>query len=120
MKPIHRFKYLWISISAVLTIGTLGFYYLENYPLLDAVYMTLTTITTVGYGEIHPLSPRGRFFNLFLIVFGVGIMFQVVGVIAQVVVQREFAEMLGRGRAKRMVDRLANHFIICGFGRVGR
>jgi voltage-gated potassium channel len=117
---IQRLKLIAISITAVFTLGTFGFHFLENYPWFDAFYMVLTTMTTVGYGEIHPLSPRGRVFNSFLIFFGVGIMLQAVTVIAQIVVEREFGELLGKRRSKRMIDRLTNHFIICGFGRVGR
>jgi len=69
----RRIRLILISIAAVLTFGTLGFVYLEQYPWLDAFYMTLTTITTVGYQEIHPLSQSGRLFNSFFIFFGVGI-----------------------------------------------
>lgn len=115
-----RLKILLASLSAVLAVGTIGFHTLENYPLLDAFYMTLTTITTVGYGEIHPLSPRGRLFNCFLIFFGIGIMFQVIGTIAQGFIEREFAGLFDAQKKKRMIDQLKDHFIICGFGRVGR
>ncbi|HUQ91006.1 MAG TPA: potassium channel protein [Bryobacteraceae bacterium] len=116
----RRIRLICISISVVLATGTLGFHFLENYPWLDAFYMTLTTITTVGYGEIHPLSQRGRFFNSLLILFGVGIMLQSISVIAQAVIEQEFGDLLDRKKNKRMIDRLKNHFIICGFGRVGR
>jgi voltage-gated potassium channel len=117
---LNRLRLIAISITAVFAAGTLGFHFLENYPWFDAFYMTLTTMTTVGYGEIHPLSLRGRVFNSFLIFFGVGIMLQTVTVIAQVVLEREFGELLGRRKSKRMIEQLKNHFIICGFGRVGR
>jgi voltage-gated potassium channel len=72
------------------------------------------------YGEIHPLSAKGRLFNSVLIIFGVGVMFQGITVIAQLVVEREFGELLGRRRSKKMIENLKDHFIICGFGRVGR
>lgn len=113
-------RLLWISLFAVLATGTVGFRLLEEYPWLDAFYMTLTTMTTVGYGEIHPLSQRGRMFNSVLILFGVGIMFQAVGVLARAVIEREFAEFLGFKKKKRMIEKLRDHYIICGFGRVGR
>jgi voltage-gated potassium channel len=116
----RRIKLILVSIAAVLMFGTLGFVYLEQYPWLDAFYMTLTTITTVGYQEIHPLSQRGRLFNSFLIFFGVGIMLQSITVIAQAVIEREFGDLLGRRKSQRMLERLKDHFIICGFGRVGR
>lgn len=117
---LRRIKLIVLSVTAVFVIGTTGFVYLENYPWLDAWYMTLTTITTIGYGEIHPLSARGRIFNSFLIVIGVGLMFQAVSLVAHLVLEREFGELLGRRKSKRMIDRLTDHFIVCGFGRVGR
>lgn len=117
---LHRLRLIAVSITAVFAVGTVGFHYLENYPWFDAFYMTLTTMTTVGYGEIHPLTQRGRLFNSFLIFFGVGIMLQTVTVIAQIVLEREFGELLGRRKSKRMIEQLKDHFIICGFGRVGR
>ncbi|MBI3210525.1 MAG: potassium channel protein [Candidatus Solibacter usitatus] len=117
---LRRIKLISASLAVVFAIGTCGFVYLENYPWLDAFYMTLTTITTIGYGEIHPLSPRGRLFNVFLIIIGVGIMFQAVGLVAQIVLEREFGDLLGRRKSKRMIERLKDHFIICGYGRVGR
>ncbi|MBI4909222.1 MAG: potassium channel protein [Acidobacteria bacterium] len=117
---MRRIKIVVFSVTVVFTIGILGFMYLENYPVLDAFYMTLTTITTIGYGEVHPLSPRGRIFNSFLIVIGVGLMFQAVSLVAHLVLERELGELLGRRKSKRMIDRLNDHFIICGFGRVGR
>ncbi|MDX1982568.1 MAG: potassium channel protein [Bryobacteraceae bacterium] len=116
----HRLKLLLIAISVVLAAGTAGFRIIEDFPWLDAFYMTLTTITTVGYGEIHPLSQRGRLFNCFLIFFGIGIMFQVIGAVAQAFVEREFATLFDTKKKKRMIDQLKDHFIICGFGRVGR
>jgi voltage-gated potassium channel len=116
----RRIKYLWLSIATVLAVGTAGFHYMEDYPLLDAFYMSITTITTVGYGEIYPLSQRGRFFNCFLIFFGVGLMFQAVTTMAQTFVEREFGQLIGLRNPKRMIEKLKDHYIICGFGRVGR
>lgn len=117
---MSRLRWIWLSITTVLVAGTLGFHLIEDYPLLDAFYMTLTTVTTIGYGEIHPLSQRGRIFNSILIFFGVGIMLHAIGVMTRALIEREFGELLGRGRTKRMLYNLSNHFIICGFGRVGR
>ncbi len=116
----RRLKVLLAAISCVLAIGTTGFVWIENYPPLDAFYMTLTTITTVGYGEIHPLSRRGRLFNCFLIFFGIGIMFQLIAAVAQAFIEREFATVFDAQKKKRMIDQLKDHFIVCGFGRVGR
>jgi voltage-gated potassium channel len=117
---ITRLRLIALSITVVFLVGTIGFHVIEDYPYFDAFYMTLITITTVGYSEIHPLSFHGRIFNSFLLFFGAGIMLQAITIVAQLVVEKEFGELLGRRKSKRMIDKLQDHFIICGFGRVGR
>lgn len=117
---ITRLRLIALSITIVFLVGTIGFHVIEGYPYFDAFYMTLITITTVGYSEIHPLSLNGRIFNSFLLFFGAGIMLQAITIVAQLVVEKEFGELLGRRKSKRMIDKLTDHFIICGFGRVGR
>ena len=82
--------------------------------------MTLITITTVGYAEIHPLSQAGRIFNSFLIFFGVTIMFFAIGAMTQTLIELELGAYFGKRRARRMIQKLDQHFIICGYGRVGR
>jgi voltage-gated potassium channel len=103
-----------------LCMGTLGFHIVEGYPYFDAFYMTLTTITTVGYQEVHPLGHAGRIFNSFLILFGVSSMFFAIGVITQTIIELQFQDIYGQRRRRRMIAQLNNHFIVCGFGRVGR
>jgi voltage-gated potassium channel len=97
-----------------------GFTVIDGYPLFDAFYMTLTTMTTVGYGEIHPLSHAGRVFNSFLIVFGVTTIFIAIGAMTQTIIELEFGDAIGKRRKKRMIDNLKDRYIVCGFGRVGR
>src|SRR5262249_3665866 len=92
----------------------------DHYPPFDAFYMTLITITTIGYGEIHPLSPAGRIFNSFLIFFGVTIILLAIGGMTQAVIELELNQYFGKRRNKRMIDKLKDHYIVCGFGRVGR
>jgi voltage-gated potassium channel len=101
-------------------VGTTGFCVLEGYTFFDAFYMTLITITTVGYEEIHPLSRAGRIFNSLLILFGVSAMFFAVGAVTQTIIELELSDHFGKRRVKRMISKLENHFIVCGFGRVGR
>ena len=117
---VRRFLYILLAIAATLLIGTVGFTVIDHYPPFDAFYMTLTTMTTVGYGEIHPLSHGGRVFNSFLIFFGVTTIFIAIGAMTQTIVEREFGEAIGRRRHKRMIENLKDHYIICGYGRVGR
>jgi voltage-gated potassium channel len=116
----RRFLFILLAIAATLTLGTLGFTLIDHYPPFDAFYMTLTTMTTVGYGEIHPLSRAGRMFNSFLIFFGVTTIFIAIGAMTQTIIELEFGDVIGKRRNKRMIEKLKDHYIICGFGRVGR
>jgi voltage-gated potassium channel len=117
---VARFLYLLAAVAITLATGTAGFVLIEHYPPFDAFYMTLITMTTVGYDEIHPLSHAGRVFNSFLIAFGVTTIFIAIGAMTQTIIEREFGEAIGKRRNKRMIDNLKDHYIICGFGRVGR
>lgn len=116
----RRFFILFLAIAATLAIGTVGFVLTDHYTPFEAFYMTLTTMTTVGYGELHQLSTRGRVFNSFLIFFGVSTLFIAVGAMTQTIIEWEFGDATGKRRVKRMIDKLKNHYIICGYGRVGR
>jgi len=107
-------------MAATLAIGTAGFVWIEHYPLFDAFYMTLVTVTTVGYEEIHPLSQAGRIFNSFVILFGVIIMLLAIGAMTQIVIDLELNQFFGKRRIKNMIDKLEGHIILCGYGRVGR
>lgn len=108
------------SIATVLLIATTGYVLIDGFPVFDAFYMALTTIATVGYAEIRPLSRAGRVFNIFVIVFGVSVVFLAIGAMTQTVIELELKEIFGKRRVRRMIDKLTNHFIVCGFGRVGR
>jgi voltage-gated potassium channel len=108
------------SLAAILCAGTAGFHLIEGFSIFDAFYMTVITVSTVGYEEIHPLSTAGRIFNSFLILGGVSIVFFAVGAMTQTIIELELQDIYGKRRKKRMIAALNNHFIVCGFGRVGR
>src|SRR5579871_6081156 len=114
----RRFLYVALALAALLAIGTAGFMLLEGYSLFDAFYTTLLTMTTVGYGDT--LHPAGRILNSFLLMVGVTTILVAIGAITQTIIEAEFGDVIGRRRNKRMIDNLRNHFIICGYGRVGR
>lgn len=116
----RRLALIAIAVLLTLAFGTIGFIAIEGYPVFDAFYMTLTTITTVGYGEIRALSQAGRIFNSFLIFFGVTVMLLAVGAMTQTVIELELNHFFGKRRIKNMIDKLEGHFIVCGYGRVGR
>ena len=117
---LRRAVFVALLLTLMLCIGTVGFVVIEGYPVFDAFYMTLITITTVGYEEIHPLSHGGRIFNSFVIFFGVAVIFIASGAMTQSIIELELGDRYGKRRKKRMIDNLHDHFIVCGFGRVGR
>jgi voltage-gated potassium channel len=117
---IRRIVLIAALLAFTLCIGTIGFQVLEGYSFFDAFYMTLITITTVGYQEVHPLSHTGRIFNSFLIFFGVTAMFFAVGAMTQTIIELQMQDRFGKRRTKRAIMRMKDHFIVCGFGRVGR
>ena len=116
----RRFLYIALAILLALAAGTAGFTLIEGYAPFDAFYMTLITMTTVGYKEVHDLSRAGRVFNSVLIVCGVTVMFFAIGAMTQAVIEMELPELFGRRRVRRMIDKLRDHYIVCGYGRVGR
>ena len=121
MQPfLRQLAWMGLAIVSTLLVGTVGFIVIEHYPPFDAFYMTLITIATVGYSEIHPLSTAGRVFNSILIFFGVSLLFLAIGLIAQTVIKLELGEYFGKRRTKRMIDKLENHYVVCGYGRVGK
>ena len=115
----RRFLYIGLAIATTLLVGTVGFILIAGYPPFDAFYMTLITMTTVGYAEIHPLTQAGRIFNSFLLIFGVTTIFIAVGAMTQTIIEMEFGDAIGKRRNKRMIEKLKDHYIICGYGRVG-
>ena len=100
--------------------GTAGFHYIEHWSWFDGFYMVLTTLTTIGYQEVHPLSQAGRYFNVFVIISGVGLLFLILGALGQALLEFEFNQLFGRRKMERDIARLKGHYIICGAGRVGR
>lgn len=114
----------WIKLSIViiciLTIGTLGYYFLEDgWSILDAFYMVIISITTVGYGEIHELSPQGRIFTIFLILSGLGVAATIMTNVAKFLLEGEIQGAFRRKRVLKKISTLKDHYIICGHGRSG-
>jgi len=103
----------------VVVAGTIGYMLIEGWSFLDSLYMTVTTITTVGYSEVHPLSTAGRIFGIFLILGGVGTAFYILTSLVRYILEGEFGFRIGRQRMEAKIKGLRNHFILCGYGRVG-
>ncbi len=92
---------------------------IEHWPFLDSLYMTLLTISTVGYGEVHPLSPTGRLFASAVIVLGLGSAFFTTTMLGQLILEAEFRGNVVRRSMRRRIDGLQNHIVVCGYGRTG-
>jgi voltage-gated potassium channel len=108
------------ALAATLAVGTIGFILIDDYPPFDAFYMTLITVLTVGYQEIHPLTFAGRIFNSALLLFGVTVILMATGFLVQTLIELEFKQYFEKRRTKNMIDKLSGHYILCGYGRVGR
>jgi voltage-gated potassium channel len=117
----RRYLVLVLIPTILVAGGTAGYYLLEeDYSLFDSLYMTVITLTTVGYGEVHPLSPQGKLFTIGLLLVGVLTFFYTVTELVRVVISGEVQELLGRRRMQRSLAGLSHHMIICGYGRMGR
>ncbi len=117
---IRRILLILALLMLTVAIGTAGFVIIEHYSWFDAFYLTLSTITTIGYPEPRPLGHGGQVFNAFLIIFGVSAVFVSVGAMTQAIIEFELQGRFGERRNKKMIQQLHDHFIVCGFGRVGR
>ncbi len=120
MSTRTRLRLALISLSIVIAAGTIGFHLIEHWSWFDGFYMTLTTMTTIGYSEVHPLSHTGRIFNSFLIVASVLAAGFTIATLSQSLLEFEFGKAFGRRRMERELAKLSDHYIICGAGRVGR
>jgi voltage-gated potassium channel len=120
MKALRNLRTIGLLLLIVVGIGTAGFHYIERWPWFDGLYMVVTTLTTIGYQEVHPLSHTGRIFNVFVILSGVSLLLLGVGALSQALLEFELQSFFGRRRMEREIARLTDHFIICGMGRVGR
>ena len=110
-----------LALAALVVVSIAGYMLIEGWSLLDAAYMTIVTFTTVGYDEVHPLSSAGRVFSMFIMVAGVGVMLYILtSVVHMVVAQEVLRGLVRRHRMRAQLARLSDHFIVCGFGRVGR
>jgi voltage-gated potassium channel len=115
----RRVVYGLAGLSLVLSIGTAGFILIEGWSFLDALYMTVTTVTTVGFSEVKPLSPEGRLFTIGLVLVGVGIAFYILTAMVAAIIEGDLRLVFGARRLRSALDRLNDHHIVCGYGRVG-
>jgi voltage-gated potassium channel len=107
-------------LALALVYGTVGYVVLEGFGLVDALYMTVITLTTIGFGEVHALSATGRLFTISLIVLGVVAVFDLLVVFSTVVASGRLTRSIERRAMQRRIRDLHGHFVICAYGRVGR
>lgn len=109
-----------LLLAAIFIVGTVGYRLIEGAPWWDAFYMTVITLTTVGYEEVFPLSRAGEVFTVALILVGLGILLFLVTEIGRFVLEGEIRDALGRVRRTRMIEKLSGHEVVCGWGRMGQ
>jgi len=118
--PVRRLL-LVAAIPALLVVaGTVGYHLVEGWPYGDALYMTVITLTTIGFSEVHPLHGGGRTFTMLLAMGGIFSLFFAATELIRSIVTGEIASLLGRQRMERNLSQLSGHLIVCGFGRMGR
>ncbi|MBU1567910.1 MAG: NAD-binding protein [Proteobacteria bacterium] len=115
-----KLKLSLFFLFATIAFGTTGYVFVEGMSPFDAFYMTLITISTVGFSEIRPLSDPGRGITIVIIVLGISLMTYTLGQVARIFVEGELRKVLGRRKLEKQVAELQNHYIICGYGRIGQ
>lgn len=114
-----RLGIAFAMLFLTLMIGTVGYHFLEDFTIFQALYLTVVTISTVGYGDLYARSTGGIAFTIFLIIVGVGTMLYTVSLVAETIVEGRLRAIMGKGKLKRIIKRMKNHYIICGCGRIG-
>jgi len=109
-----------LVLLALVSLGVTGYTTIEGWSLIDALYMTIITLGTVGFKEVHDLSFYGKIFTITLIVFGVSVLGYIVGSLAQIMFEGQIQRIIGRKKVEKRIDSLNDHYIICGFGRIGQ
>jgi len=117
---INKILKAFLILLIIITVGTSGYVIIEGWSPLESFYMTIITISTVGFGEIRQLSSQGRIFTVFLIFFGMGVIAYILKNSAQLMIEAQIKYIIGRSRLEKRLKSLKDHYIICGFGRIGK
>lgn len=119
MDPVRHLKISIVILLLLVSGGTTGYMLLEGWDFLDALYMTVITLGTVGFREVHDLDSYGKLFTIGLIIVGVSVLGYIVGSLAQIMFEGQLQRIIGRKKVQRKIESLTDHYIICGFGRIG-
>jgi voltage-gated potassium channel len=117
---LNRLRLAFILLGVIFLTGICGYVLIEGWGFLDSLYMTVITIASVGFMEVHPLTQHGRIFTIFLIIFGMGILLFGISTLTAFLVEGELSEILRRRKMEKSVSKLRGHYIVCGIGRIGR
>jgi len=114
-----QLKYVLLSLCLVIIIGTLGYSAVEGWSILDSLYMTVITLTTIGFREVQPLDTAGKLFTILLVLFGIATMGYAIRTLGQFIVEGQLRRYFGRKNMEKNIKKLKDHYIVCGYGRVG-
>lgn len=120
MDPLRKFRFSLLTLVTLIGGGTGGYMLIEDWSPFEALYMTIITLATVGFREVHSLSFEGRAFTIALIVFGAGTIAYTIGTLIQFMVEGQLRDLLGRKKLEKRISQLKSHYIVCGYGRIGR
>jgi voltage-gated potassium channel len=120
MRKTRNLIFAAVMLTLIVSIGTAGYMILEKWNFLDSLYMTVITLTTVGFSEVHPINEQGRILTMTILVSGLGVVGYLVGTLTQILIEGQLLRIMGRKKLERQIEKLKDHFIICGYGRVGR
>ena len=118
--PAAHLRYAICGLVIIFLAGTMGYRLIEGWSFLDSFYMTVITLTTVGYNEVQQIDVKGKIFTILLIITGVGTVAYLVGIFSRIIIEGELREILGRRRLEKKIQKMKDHYIICGFGRIGK
>jgi len=116
---ISRIKSLLFILIAIIVIGTVGFWAIEDWSILDSLYMTIITLTTIGFREVEPLDAYGKIFTILLVIFGIASVGYALRTIGQLILDGQLRKLIGSRKMEKQIKKLKDHYIVCGFGRVG-
>lgn len=117
---MRKLRLSFYLFALTIALGILSYHYIEGMSMSDAIFMTAITVSTVGFGEVQPLSNVGRVITIFIIIFGITIAGYTLGTFIRMLIEGEISERLGRKKVAKTISGLKNHFIVCGFGRIGK
>ncbi|HEY3328474.1 MAG TPA: NAD-binding protein [Capsulimonadaceae bacterium] len=118
--PYFRLRIAISLFTGLMLTGMFGYHLIEHWTLLESLFMTVITLSSVGFGEVHPLSHEGEVFTIFLIVFGVGVVAWGLSTTIEVLTSEHGIHDMERRRLRRIVKAMNHHFIVCGYGRIGQ